>query len=136
MGHSLPQTFPKSEHLCRKKLLTDLFKDGSSFVVHPFRVVWMEVELPEPVPVQMAISVPKRKLKHAVQRNYVKRLIREAYRHEKHIHYRHFEGQEKQCAMMLIYLGGERPDYNQIHDKIILTLQRLVKKAKGTSGQS
>jgi len=125
---NVSHTFSKAERLKSRKLLDELFKGGQSFVVHPFRVVYNVVELPVKVPVQLAISVPKKRIKKAVDRNRVKRLVREAYRLHKSVHYNYFQKEEKQVALMLIYLGQANPEYSDIEGKIILTLQRLVKK--------
>ena len=70
-------TFPKEEHLCRKKLIEELFgKQGSSFGVYPLRIVWLKSEAPSAAPPQVLISVSKRTFKRAVDRNRLKRLIR------------------------------------------------------------
>ena len=99
-------------------------------MVHPFRIVWMWADLPHEVPAQLAISVPKRRLKRAPDRNRIKRLVRESYRKHKSIHYQFLETNGRQLAVMLIYMGGKDLDYAECEAKIILTLQRLVKKCK------
>lgn len=77
------RTFRKSERLCSKKVIDALFAGGNkSFSAFPLRVVYME--RPEPVS-QVLVSVSKRHFKHAVDRNRVKRQIREAYRLNKDI---------------------------------------------------
>jgi ribonuclease P protein component len=84
------QTFTKSERLCSKKVLAELFKKGSAsgqpglaqtFYLFPFRVLYLphDPELPPSWPA-IVITVPKRIFKRAVDRNLVRRRVREAYR--------------------------------------------------------
>lgn len=79
-------TFSKSERITSQKLIDELFSGGNSHsqVAFPLRIVYMlrERSVGEE-PVVVLISVPKKRLKHAVDRNRVKRQIREAYRHQR-----------------------------------------------------
>ena len=74
--------FPKREHIVSTKLIETLFGSGSkTMAAYPLRVVFRKVPRQQvDVPVQVLISVPKKWLRHAVDRNRVKRQIREAYR--------------------------------------------------------
>jgi ribonuclease P protein component len=74
------QSFGKSERLSGQKLIDTLFSDGKSYVVPPFRIVWFKYEITGVFPVRLLISVSKKKIKKAVDRNLIKRRIREAYR--------------------------------------------------------
>ena len=81
-------TFNKRERIVSKKLIEQLFSKGSSFSISafPLRIVVMDTaQVADDVPVQVLVSVSKRHFKHAVDRNRVKRQIREAYRHHKQI---------------------------------------------------
>jgi len=77
--------FPKQEHMVSTRLINELFGSGSlSMAAHPLRAVCRKVPRSKTdVPIQILISVPKKRFKHAVDRNRVKRQIREAYRHNK-----------------------------------------------------
>jgi len=79
----IKNTFKKEERLCSKRSIDSLFHNGSSFVVYPFRVVFLKTELTLAFPVQIILSVPKRRFKHAVSRNRIKRKMRECYRLQK-----------------------------------------------------
>ena len=80
--------FRKSERIVSQKLIDELFggNQSHSVAVYPLRAVYMIHEHQEgQAPVQVLISVPKKRFHHAVDRNHVKRQIREAYRHHKDI---------------------------------------------------
>ena len=118
--------FPKEEHLCRKKLIDELFgKQGSSFGVYPLRMVWITSKAPTAAPPQVLISVSKRGFKRAVDRNRLKRLIREAYRLNK---YRLVEqpGGHQVALLGIIFTGKEMSPLALVERKLISGLQRLL----------
>ena len=82
----MKNTFAKEERLCAKKRIDMLFRSSSSFVLYPFRVVFVFEKNNETVhypPCQSIISVSKRRYKRAVDRNSIKRMMRECYRLQK-----------------------------------------------------
>ncbi len=106
----LRYTFSRQERLKSRKIIGRLFTEGQSFIAYPLRVVWMPLDDPreDTPPVQMAVSVSKRVFKTAVERNRIKRLIREAYRLHKHELYQKLaETRQPPLAIMLIYLAKE-----------------------------
>ncbi|WP_345117379.1 ribonuclease P protein component [Hymenobacter algoricola] len=121
-------SFPKEEHLCRKKLITELFGRGSSFGLYPLRLVWIAAEAPTTAPPQVLVSVSKRSFKRAVDRNYLKRLLREAYRLNK---YRLLEapGGHPVALLALIYTGKEKKPFTLVEKKLISGLERLLQDA-------
>ncbi len=121
----LKQTFKKEERLHSKKRIGRLFSEGEDFFIYPFKVVYKTIPEASDYPVQLLISVSKQKFKHAVKRNRVKRLIREAYRKNKSIVYEQDKGDESTLLAGLIYVADTIMDYRQIEKKIILILQRL-----------
>ena len=121
-------TFKKEERLCSKKVLTDLFSSGSSFLIYPFRVVHMRQSLPPHVPAQVVISAPKRRFKHAVDRNLIKRRIREVYRLNKAEHlYSFLKLHELQIAVSIHYVGKELTDFSYMEKKLLTVLKQLRK---------
>lgn len=80
----MPQTFTKSERLCSKKILGELFKKGSAsvgtFYLFPFRVLYLPQPESDILLPSIVITVPKRLFKRAVDRNLIRRRVREAYR--------------------------------------------------------
>lgn len=77
------QTFAKAERLHSKKIIQELFTKGSSFYLHPFKIILLFNPDQATPHHQILISVSKRFFKRAVDRNLLKRRIREAYRKEK-----------------------------------------------------
>ena len=121
------QTFSKDERLCSEALFSELLEKGTSFFVHPFRVVWLSSDHPGKHPVQLAVSVPKKKFKKAVDRNYVKRLMREAYRRNKQELYSALEENGLKGLLLLVYAANAQPAYPEVEAKIKLILQRLIR---------
>lgn len=119
------QTFKKQERLSGQKIIDTLFSEGRNFVVSPFRVVWLEYELAGHSPAQVMISVSKKRIKKAVDRNLVKRRIREAYRKNKDEFYEFLNRKGVKCAFALLYNSDLIADYKEIEEKINLLLQRF-----------
>ncbi len=116
------QTFSKNERLCSKPLIDQLIQKGNSFNGFPFKVIWMEIQ-ESSAPVKIVISVPKRNFKRAVDRNRIKRLIREAYRKNKQPLIERIEN--KKIVMLLVYTSKTFIDYVQTEEKIKNVLNRL-----------
>ena len=102
-------TFNKRERIVSRKLIEQLFSKGSSFSVSvfPLRIVVLETaRMADDIPVQVLVSVSKRHFKHAVDRNRIKRQVREAYRHHKQILTEKVQ-QEQTLVIAFIWLADE-----------------------------
>lgn len=100
-------TFTKKERICSKLLIDKLFSGGNqSTAVYPLRAVYMSTEKDD-TPVSVLISVPKRKFRHAVDRNRMKRQIREAYRLNKHILWDKLENTPQGIAIAFICIADK-----------------------------
>lgn len=116
--------FPRKEKLKSKKLIEKMFAEGRSVSKYPLRVVYVKNdEWFDELIFQAGFSVPKRKFKHAVDRNRVKRLMREAYRLNKHFI---FNNMETGYALMFLYLGKEIPDYKEIDNAMRKLLEKFM----------
>jgi ribonuclease P protein component len=120
------QSFNKAEKLCSTKILDALFTKGKAVQSGRVRLLWMETQLNSEVPVQAAFAVPKRNFKHAVDRNYIKRILRECYRKEKGLFLENTIQQHKQLAMVWIYQSKEKPDYTYITTHIAKIIQKIT----------
>lgn len=123
-------TLGKEERLCSRKLIDSLFKGGGSRAMSgfPLRMVYAMTERHESEPAaQILVSVPKRCFKRAVKRNRIKRLVREAYRLNKHILADALERHEPQMSatMAFIYTDSHLHDYATVEQRVRNLLTRL-----------
>jgi ribonuclease P protein component len=125
--------FPKSSRLYLRKEISELITTGKSLHVSPLKVFYKV--LPEgDFPLKMAVTVPKRNFKLAVDRNRIKRQIREAYRLNCHQAIQHFQEKGVTMHIMIVYNSKIPPDYVGLKSKIILILQRLQEVHERNSG--
>lgn len=118
------ETFTKAERLSSKVAIETLFETGRSFHSTPFKICWLETTEGS-FPAQIVISVPKRSFKRAVDRNKIKRRIREGYRKNKNVLYENLK--DKKVLLMLIFTSKTILEYKEIEEKIIIALKRLSK---------
>jgi ribonuclease P protein component len=120
-------TFKKEERLCNKKLIDELFHKGSSFLCYPFKASWLLVDdAVQTVPAQLLISVSKRRYKHAVDRNLVKRRLREAYRLNKQQHlYELLVDANKKIIISIGYIGKQIESYELFDKKMLKLFKQL-----------
>ncbi|MEQ8472735.1 MAG: ribonuclease P protein component [Marinoscillum sp.] len=116
-GHSY--RFPKKERLTGKKDIEELFKNGSSFYLHPLLVKYIVDSDAEYHSVLFTVS--KKHFKKAVDRNLIKRRMREAYRLQKQI----LEGQERFYKLAFVYIDKTIVPYSLIEPKLKKLLDRL-----------
>ena len=120
-------TYPKNEKLKSKNTIDLLFSEGKSVSKYPLRLVFVENPLEEKELIKMGVSVSKKYFKHAVDRNYFKRVLRECYRLNKHIL---VDNLEKPYAFMFFYQSKDRLTYQEINEKTIQLFQKFVENVK------
>lgn len=112
-----------------------MFRGGKSFSHYPLRVYWALNPSPaedgggerESV-LQFGAGVSKRNFKHAVDRNRIKRLLREAYRTQKlPLQALLTESGKGYLKLFILYTGKELPDYQLVREKVAGVLERLEK---------
>ena len=128
----MPKAFSlcKDERLYLREAISELFAKGSSFTVFPYRVIYHVLPEDDPQVARVAIMTiaPKKKFKHAVDRNHVKRLTREAYRINKKQLIEAFEQNGKKLQVAFIYSGNEQIEFHETEEKIKKSIQIIIKK--------
>ena len=120
------QTFKKKDRLARQTDIQELFSSSSSFYLYPFKVLMS----PGDEGVKVLISVPKKLFPRAVDRNRIKRQIREAYRRNR---IDVTDAEEFNINIAYIYLAKEPLEYNVIENKLIQCNDRLKRQGEETS---
>ena len=119
--------FTKSERLNNKKNIDDLFSSGKVVNSKSLKIIWKSSIIIEESNLQVMISVPKKNIKLAVNRNLIKRRIKEAFRINKKTLYSSLESRNKTLILAIIYQKKEIDSYISIEQKINLLLARLLK---------
>mgnify|MGYP001813632396 CR=1 FL=1 len=115
-------SYSNKEKLKSKKLIEKMFVEGRSVSAFPLRLVYLETPFNDGVTIKTGVSVSKRHFKRAVDRNRIKRLMREAYRLNKPLYFNNFS---TQCAFMILYIGNEKPTLKQIEAKMNLLFEKF-----------
>lgn len=135
-------TLRKRERMVSRKLIETLFganqtrhellpgeaRGSHSMAAFPLRIVYMKRERPDgEAPVQLLVSVSKKRFKHAVDRNRAKRQVREAYRQHKQLVYDVVLPKE-QLLIAFVWLSDEyRPSW-EVEKRVVGLLQRVAEK--------
>lgn len=119
-------TFDKTERLCSKKALDELFSGGKSKTHFPIKVIFKTSVYESDFPARVVFIVPKKKHKRANKRNAIRRRMREVYRLNKHKLYQSLG--EKKLDIMFVFLSNEVPDYAQV-ELCLLSLMEHVGKS-------
>ena len=122
------QTFSKEERLCGKKQIDQLFEKGEKFKEVSFAVIWQKTKAKSEFPAKILISIPKRNIPKANQRNMLKRLLKECYRKQKQSLYQVLLQKEKQIIFAIIYQKTDALKYKELESEINLILNRLKNK--------
>lgn len=118
-------TFNKNEKLKSQKAIEQLFAEGKSFSAYPLRMIYLKNDDMRKV----GVSVSKRNFKKAVDRNRIKRLLREGYRLNKTML---IEQNHCNYTLMILYIGKELPDFNLIDTKIKVLLTKFKDQISNT----
>lgn len=117
----IKHTFPKSERLTGKKSIEELFSKGSSFYMHP---IVLKYKLVDGTSHRVLFAVSKKNIKKAVDRNLIKRRLREAYRLNKH---QLSAKNNSFYNLAFIYTDPTILAYKEIENRLSKLLKRLEK---------
>lgn len=114
--------YPKNEKLKSKKTIDLLFTKGKSVSKFPLRLVYTPITDADEK-LKFGVSVSKKHFKHAVDRNYFKRVLRECYRLNKHLIH---DNLDQSYAIMFFYQTKERLSYQEINEKTIQLFEKWI----------
>ncbi len=117
---------PKTERLKSRKGIDTLFAKGKSFAVFPVRVTYQFTPSAEGG-LQVGVTASKRNFKKAVDRNRIKRLLREAYRLQKEELQATLKASGKSGAVFFLYTGKTLPTFEEVKGAMAKCLQKLTK---------
>lgn len=136
---SIAPSFQKRERMVSRKLIDTLFgacpakqglesRGSQSMAAYPLRAVYIKkVRARDDAPVQVLVSVPKKHFKHAVDRNRIKRQVREAFRQHKQLLYEALAEQE-QLLLAFIWLSDEHYPSQHVESRVVSMMQRVAEK--------
>ncbi len=131
----------KTERLTSQLVIDKLFAGGNaSMAAFPLRIVYMQVEKQEgsqqldgvqQPPVSILVSVPKKRFRHAVDRNRMKRLVREAYRLNKHILWNALQEKNFRLAIAFVCITDTLPTFRSVNKSMRKALIRIGERVEG-----
>lgn len=118
-------SYSKKEKLKSLKLIEQLFSEGKSVSAFPLRMVYLKIDSETDSHMKAGVSVSKRNFKKAVDRNHIKRLLREAYRLNKETY---FNNISDSYALMILYISKDGTDFVSVEKKMKQLLETFSKK--------
>ena len=123
-------TFPLKEHLKSKRSIEKLYAQGASVTSYPLRAVFLEQDNDsQEVTAAILINVAKKRFRHAVDRNLVKRRIREAYRTGKHKFIDTLQNSGKKMAVAILYIDNRHNSTAFLKRKMEKLLDGIIAKS-------
>ncbi len=120
-------TYSKAEKLKSKTTIDLLFSKGKSVSKYPLRLVYLEGDFGDDLPIKIGVSVSKKHFKKAVDRNYFKRVLRETYRLNKHLLW---DNLSTPFSLMLLYQSKDRLSFEEINKKTIQLFEKFLEAQK------
>ena len=118
-------TFKKHERLTHRKVIDQLFQEGAALKQYPLMLLALSNPHPTEEALQVVVVVSKRNFKRAVDRNRIKRLMRESWRHHKNALREEIAAAGMHLAVALVFNGKELPEFTEVDAKISELCVRL-----------
>ncbi|MFM7668922.1 MAG: ribonuclease P protein component [Bacteroidota bacterium] len=122
----MKENFGKEYKLCSKIQIDQVFASGFRISQFPLQALVLSTTFSETIPFKVLISVPKKRIKKAVDRNYVKRLLREVIRKNKLNLETFLIQQNIQLAICIVYSTSEEMNYSELETKINKLFNKLI----------
>lgn len=121
-------TLNKNERLKSRKLIDELFAKGSAIDAYPIKLIFKEItaEQSPHTSALFGVTVSKKRFKRAVDRNLIKRRLRESFRINKVELCSHLQETDKKVCMMAIYISREILDYKIIESAMVKLQKQLI----------
>ena len=119
-------TYGKEEKLKSRKLIGTVFGSGKSFLHFPIKVTYLIPKDVMDFPVKAGVGVSNRYFKKSVDRNRVKRLLRECYRLNKHPLQKYCTDKNVQVAIFFLYVDKQLPEFEALQTNMQLALTKLI----------
>jgi len=126
-------SYQSKEKLKSRRLLDQLFTNGKSVSVFPVKAFYNEVDIALNFPVKVGVGVSSRNFKKAVDRNRIKRLLREAYRLNKQPLIDFANTNNKKIIVFILFVDKTLPDAETLQNKIPLVIDKLIKQLNENS---
>lgn len=125
-------TLGKKERLKSNQAIQKLLKSGKTVSSFPLKIYWdISEDLQQQLPVRMAVGISKRKIRRAVDRNLLKRHLRESYRLNKHILYDPLQNKGLNAVLIILFLADESLSFEVMDPKIRDLLRRIANNLPG-----
>ena len=122
----------KDERVKSRKLIASLFEHGQKLHQAPLMLIWLPIESGSH-PLKFGVSVPKRKFKRAIDRNLLKRRLRESYRISKHDLILNLTSDDKSYALFVVYVGHKIAAFDDIQRSMNKLMNKWRNRLKSQS---
>jgi ribonuclease P protein component len=120
-------SYNKFEKLKSRKQIELLFAKGKSISAFPVKVFYLPIDHTPLHPVQVGVGVSARHFKKAVDRNTIKRRMREAYRLHKLPLHDHLVAEQKSVAVFILWIDKQIPTTALVQDLMPTVIEKLIK---------
>ena len=119
-------SYQSKEKLKSRKLMDQLFTVGKSVSVFPLKAFYNEVDIDLDFPVKLGVGVSSRNFKKAVDRNRIKRLLRETYRLNKQPLLEFASSKNKKIIVFILFVEKTLPQLEVLQNKLPLLIDKLI----------